>query len=127
MTLCHSLLLRWGALSLFVSLMLAPVFPSAAAIPESGQPASAADARAQDLETVRRVLEVQAVKQRLGSIGLSPEEADRKLNRLSDSQLHRLAGTLDALIPAGSVDGTLHTVLLALLVFLTAVVIVILV
>lgn len=85
--------------------------------------------RAEDLETVRRVLEEEAVRERLGDLGLSPEEANRKLDGLSDAQLHRLAGKIDSLIPGGHIgdEHTLRTILVVLLIFLAAVLIVILV
>lgn len=57
--------------------------------------------RMADLQKIQAVLELKVVRQRLEDLGLTPEEINTKLSALSDDQLHQLATTLDALIPAG--------------------------
>jgi hypothetical protein len=66
------------------------------------------------------------VKQRLEDLGLSAEEAQNRLNRLSNAQLHLLASQIDQLFPGG-IDSVLGTILTVLLIILVAVIIVILV
>lgn len=125
-------LVRAAFLSVLVPLVTASLAGESRAIqlPSRTDPSSEAETmRAEDLETVRRVLEEEAVRERLGDLGLSPEEANRKLDGLSDAQLHRLAGKIDSLIPGGHIgdEHTLRTILIVLLIFLAAVLIVILV
>jgi hypothetical protein len=90
------------------------------------EPSPIEDLRAQDLVKVQKVLETKVVKQRLEDLGLSAEEAQNRLNRLSDAQLHLLASQIDQLFPGG-IDHVLGTILTVLLIILVAVIIVILV
>lgn len=83
--------------------------------------------RAQDLQTVQAVLEHKVVRQRLLELGLSDEEINGRLNRLSDAQLHRAATQINSLLPGGSLDGALGTILTVLLIILVVVVILILI
>ncbi|HSE57554.1 MAG TPA: PA2779 family protein [Nitrospiraceae bacterium] len=86
----------------------------------------AEDLRVRDLEKVQKILEMKVVQQRLEDLGLSAEEAQNRLNRLSDAQLHLLASQIDQLFPGG-IDHVLGTILTVLLIILVAVIIVILV
>lgn len=83
--------------------------------------------RAQDLQTVQAVLEHKVVRQRLLELGLTDEEIDGRLNRLSDAQLHQAATQINSLLPGGSIDGALGTILTVLLIILVVVVILILI
>lgn len=126
--------------ALDVSSGLAALVPADPARYESPQPASredirrdgtveslpAEDPRTRDLEKVQKILEMKVVKQRLEDLGLSAEEAQNRLNRLSDAQLHLLASQIDQLFPGG-IDHVLGTILTVLLIILVAVIIVILV
>jgi hypothetical protein len=76
--------------------------------------------RLEDLQTVRKVLEHKIVKQRLQDLGLSTEEINTRLNRLSDGQLHLMAMQVNALIPAGD-DGVVWTIVGILLIILLVV------
>lgn len=71
--------------------------------------------RAEDLQVVRKVLEHKLVQQRLFDIGLTQEQIDARLDRLSDGQLHLLASQLNAVIPAGD-SGTIWTIVGILLI-----------
>lgn len=71
--------------------------------------------RAEDLQVVRKVLEHKLVQQRLLDIGLTQEQIDARLDRLSDGQLHLLASQLNAVIPAGD-SGTIWTIVGILLI-----------
>jgi len=57
--------------------------------------------RTADLQKIQTVLESKIVRQRLEDFGLTPEEINTRLAKLSDDQLHQLATKVDALIPAG--------------------------
>jgi uncharacterized membrane protein len=57
--------------------------------------------RTADLQKIQTVLESKVVRQRLEDFGLTPEEINTRLAKLSDDQLHQLATKVDALIPAG--------------------------
>ncbi len=92
--------------------MLAPAQTTA---PESGLGPN----RAEDLQKVQRVLENKVVRQRLEDFGLTTEEIDARLLRLSDDQLHQLATQIDALTPGGNGLG----IIVALLVIAILVVI----
>jgi len=92
--------------------MLAP------ATPETGS-----DPRAEDLQSIQRVLEDKLVQQRLEDFGLTPEEVNAKLAGLSDSQLHQMASQLDALMPGGQI-GLLVTVLLVLVIVILLVILI---
>ena len=83
--------------------------------------------RARDLQTIQAVLEHKVVRQRLLELGLSEEEINGRLNRLSDAQLHQMTTQINSLLPGGSLDGALGTILTVLLIILVAVVIVILI
>jgi hypothetical protein len=88
----------------------------------SAQEAAGSD-RAQDLQTVQRVLENKLVQQRLEDFGLTAEEVNAKLNGLSDAQLHQMAAQLDALMPGGQVN-LLVTLLLVLVIILLIVILI---
>ena len=75
--------------------MLAPAMPTAT---ESG----AGLTRTADLQKVQTVLETRVIQQRLEDFGLTPEEIQARLSRLSDAQLHAMATNLDALMPGGN-------------------------
>ena len=83
--------------------------------------------RAQDLQAVQAVLEHKVVRQRLLELGLTDEEIDGRLNRLSDAQLHQAAMQINSLLSGGSIDGALGTILTVLLIILVVVVILILI
>lgn len=75
-------------------------------------PAAPSPERAADLASVRQVLELKVVQQRLLDYGLTAEEAAARVNALSDEQLHLLAANLDAVQAGGSVAGTVFALLL---------------
>ena len=53
--------------------------------------------RAADLERIQRALEMKVVKERLEKFGLTAEEANARLDALSDSQMHQIAQQVDDL------------------------------
>lgn len=83
--------------------------------------------RAQDLQKIRKVLEIKMVKSRLEQLGFTQEEVRTKLEGLSDQQVHQLASKLDELKVGGSMVGVdSSSVLLAFLVIIVVVGIIIL-
>ena len=78
--------------------------------------------RAEDLQSIQRVLENKLIQQRLEDFGLTSEEINDKMNRLSDAQLHQMAAQIDALMPGGDVG--LITVLVVLLIVLIIVILI---
>ena len=77
--------------------------------------------RASDIEKIQGVLEMKMVGERLRSLGFTEEEINKKLNQLSDSQLHELALQLDELKVGG--DGAATAVIIILLLAILAVLI----
>ena len=75
-------------------------------------PADQADTRSTDLAKVRTTLESSVVKQRLLDYGLTAEEATRRLNTLSDEQIHQFAAHLDAVQAGGDVLSDVIVILL---------------
>ena len=68
----------------------------------SPSPDSASDPnRVADLQKIQAVLESKVVRQRLEDFGLTAEEINARLTRLSDDQLHQMATQIDALTPGG--------------------------
>lgn len=94
-----------------------------AMIAPADQPSVGASTRADDLQSVQRVLEMKMVQQRLLDVGLTPDDVTAKLAGLSDSQLHQLAAQIDSVVPAGfhGVDDIMHGVLAAVLVVILVV------
>ena len=68
-------------------------------------------ARVADLQTVQHVLESKVIQQRLLDLGLTSEEAQARLARLSNEELHQLAMQLDALAPGGDALGIIIVLL----------------
>jgi hypothetical protein len=97
---------------------MAMLAPATSATPETDS-----DLRAEDLQKVQRVLENKLVQQRLEDFGLTPEEVNAKLDRLSDAQLHQMAAQLDALMPGGQMS-LLLTLLLVLVIILLIVILI---
>ena len=78
--------------------------------------------RIEDLQKIQRVLENKIVQQRLADYGLTPEEIQARLTRLSDTQLHHMAAQIDALMPGG--DAGLGIVVALLVIAILAVILI---
>lgn len=71
--------------------------------------------RQDDIKAIQKTLESTLIKQRLVDYGLSPEEAMRRINTLSDGQVHQLASRLDSLQAGGDgVDALIFILLVAI-------------
>ena len=90
----------------------AMLVPAAAPIPV----ADSVPDRAADIQTVQKTLESKVLRQRLHEMGLSDEEIQTRLSKLSDQQVHQLASRIHALNPGG--DFTLFGVLIFVVVVL---------
>jgi hypothetical protein len=77
----------------------------------------AAPARRTDLITIQKALESSVVKQRLMDYGFSSEEAMSRINRLTNEEIHQLAGNLDSVqAGADAIDALIFLVLVAIIV-----------
>jgi hypothetical protein len=81
--------------------------------PSEGSALSSAE-RASELKQVQKFLEMKMVRERLGELGLSPEDIQSRLNQFGDRQLHQLALQLDDLKVAG--DDFLGVIILLLVI-----------
>jgi len=112
-----ALMRRTAAVLIAVMTLLAFVPRVEAGFVPTGQ--SLAALHAQDLAVVQKTLEHKAVTERLAALGYSRQEVDSRLALLSDDEMHRLAGQLDALGAGGDGLGVvLILVVIALLVVL---------
>ncbi|MBI5560680.1 MAG: PA2779 family protein [Deltaproteobacteria bacterium] len=101
--------MKKNLLRLFVSyLVLSFFFISAipartfAYVAESGSvEQSLKDLRAEDMAKVQRVLESKVVKDKLERLGLTNNEINSKLEKLSDEELHQFASHVTSLYPGG--------------------------
>ncbi|MEJ2184068.1 MAG: PA2779 family protein [Nitrospirota bacterium] len=111
---------KWVSWYMIASMLLLAVVPrvEGALSPSEVIKLSKAE-RAQDMATVRSILENKLVSQRLSDLGYSAEEAQARLGQLSDAQLHSLAQKLDDLNPGGDALGVIVVLLvIAILVVL---------
>src|SRR5262245_5456273 len=60
--------------------------------------------RQEDLRVVQKALENKMISQRLKDMGLTEEEIQQRLSKMSDQEVHQLASQMQALTPGG--DGT---------------------
>lgn len=68
--------------------------------------------RSADMATVQRVLESKIISQKLGSLGLTHEEINERLDKLTNDELHQFAGQLDSLYPGGDALSTIVVLLI---------------
>lgn len=75
--------------------------------------------RGADIRKIQGFLERKLVRQRLSDWGLSAQEVDARLSRLSEGQIHEIASQIDRLIPGGDALGVIVLLLvIAILVVL---------
>ncbi|MFQ5441647.1 MAG: PA2779 family protein [Thermodesulfobacteriota bacterium] len=70
--------------------------------------------RAVDMEKAQSILESRLVKMKLTQLGLSAEEINTRLSKLTDAELHRFASTIDSLYPGQGAIGVLIGVLIVI-------------
>jgi hypothetical protein len=79
--------------------------------------------RSADIETIQHVLESKVVAQRLADLGLSIEEVQQSMSKLTTQELHQIASNLDGLQAGGDLGlivGVLVVVVLVLLIIFLA-------
>lgn len=79
------------------------------------------DLRAEDMAKVQRVLEAKVVGDKLERLGISKEEVNSRLERLSDEELHQFASHITSLYPGG--DSGVGIVIALLLIVILVIVI----
>jgi hypothetical protein len=105
----------WLVLVAFTLFSVSPPHLQASLISSQLSDGQTVSQRNADLDTVRQALEHQMVVQRLADYGFSKEEAQLKLQSLSDAQLHQLASVSDDLAAGGNGLGIVVTVLVIVL------------
>lgn len=91
--------------------------PSSYGNPIMSEPVSMADARAADLATIQKSLELKVVQHRLDVLGFSQDEIAVRMAMASDADLHQLATQSEDVL-AGGDAGLLVTVLVVILLVL---------
>src|SRR4051812_6203576 len=89
--------------ALILSLIALPIMQSRAEamlVPLDAVTAPAAD-RAADLQTIQSTLESKILRAHLRDLGLTDQEVQTRLARLSDQDIHQMASQIRALRPAG--------------------------
>ncbi len=74
--------------------------------------------RADDMLKVQKILEQKIVQQRLEALGFTEGEIQKRLNQLSDEQMHNLALNLDELKVGGALGLIIALLVIAILVVL---------
>jgi len=72
--------------------------------------------RSTDLGKIQKILETKMIRERLENLGFSQDEIQKRLGKLSDQQIHRLALTLDELKVGGDGEVIIIVLLAAALV-----------
>jgi hypothetical protein len=114
----RKMLLIWVLLVTTLAMWCFPKEGSAMLVPamSTGTELISGANRAADLQKIQRVLEAKIVQQRLEDFGLTPDEVNARLNRLSDAQLHQLATQIDDLVPGGELGLVIGLLVVAILV-----------
>jgi hypothetical protein len=73
-----------------------------------------------DIEKIQKFLEIKAVSKRLEQLGFTQDEIQKRLNQLSDQQIHQIATKVDNLKVGGDALG----IIVALLVVVILVIII---
>ena len=81
---------------------------------------AAPQSRVSDMERAQRVLESKLVSAKLAQMGISSEEVNTRLDKLSDSELHQFAKKVDSLYPGG--DGLGIVIALLIIIILVMVI-----
>jgi hypothetical protein len=120
MILRRSKFFRLTAIALTLSVLLVAAIPAkslayvvgSGAFHKSGVPSSQ---RNSDMDKIQRVLESKIVSMRLMELGLSSEEIDSRLSKLTDEEIHQFAAQVESLYPGGNGLGIVIAVLVIIL------------
>ena len=118
------LFMRRIAILLVVSVAFISIVPRVQAAFVPSDESFSSSMRQQDMATVKKILELKLVQQRLKNLGFSGDEVKARLDKLSDNELHRFATQLDTLAAGGDGLGVLVAILvivgiIALILFIT--------
>ena len=105
----------WVIVAVFAIFSASPPSVQAGLIASQLSNGQAVSQRSSDLDTVRQALEHQLVAQRLADYGFTKEEAQLKLQSLTDAQLHQLASVSDSLAEGADGLGVVVTLLVIVL------------
>ncbi len=94
------------------------MFVPAAPHEDAVSPAQKTGSRATDIAKIQAVLESKVIRQKLMDLGLSPEEAMARINKLSDEQVHQFASRIDSLQAGGIGSSALIIILLLLIIII---------
>lgn len=76
--------------------------------------------REKDTSAIQRILESKAVSQKLSSLGLTKDEIDERINRLTDTELHQFASQINSIYAGGdSGVGIIISLLIIVILVLT--------
>jgi hypothetical protein len=114
---------RLTAIMLALSTLLVAAIPAkslayvvgSGAFSRSGVVTSERDA---DMDKIQRVLESKIVSKRLMELGLSKQEIDSRLSKLSNEELHWFASQVESLYPGGNGLGVVVAILVIVLLVL---------
>lgn len=117
MTLFPKALRTWTALLVIVCLCALDVGPAAAGLAPSTRSGetSVASARDADLLIAQRALEHKVVAQKLRDYGVSAADAQLRLAKMSDHDLHQLASAAKGLPSGGDGTGAIIGVLIVVI------------
>jgi hypothetical protein len=65
------------------------------------RPEMTQDQRTRDLKTIQATLEAKALRSRLHAIGLSDQQIETRLSKMTDQEIHQFASQIRAVHPAG--------------------------
>jgi hypothetical protein len=84
---------------------------------------SYSQSREVNLSKIRKMLENKLVSEKLRSHGLSAEEINQKLDKMSDAQIHQLAALSDKITAGG--DGAIAVAVVVLVIFVIVIILLI--
>jgi hypothetical protein len=117
--LCVYLIIALMALGCLPYTLMAAMIPSEL---DSPGMASAID-RSADIQTIQHILESKVVAQRLTDLGLSIEEVQQSMSKLTTQELHQIASNMEGVQTGGELGliiGILVVVILVLLIIFLA-------
>jgi hypothetical protein len=106
--------IRYVAWYLIMAMFVIGITPRVYAGFSPSEPISLSSSdRASDLQKIRQVVEMKMVRERLEELGFTQDEINKRLDQLSDAQIHQLALQLDELRVGG--DGWAVVIVLLLI------------
>lgn len=109
---------RQIALAVAFSMFVIGSIPSESMAYVVGSEVSAPAGRASDMDSIQRVLESKLVSEKLSKAGLSGDEINSRLAKLSDTEVHQFAKQLDSLYPGGDALGAVIALLIIVILVL---------